>query len=169
MYEFLEGSGSKKSIKRNDFIKFPNSIDTNVYYVNDGAIKIFVLDEEMEQIIRFGYKGSIVVALDSYFTGQSSQLGIQAIRNSTITIIPKSEIEGFFRNGQLPLHDWDSLLEDLILQQFEREIDILTSSPKTRYLRVLQRSPQLFQQIPLKYIANYLRMTPETLSRLRNS
>ena len=64
---------------------------------------------------------------------------------------------------------WTSMLEELVLQQIEREKDILTNSPKERYNRVLKRSPQLFQEIPNKYIANYLRMTPETLSRLKKS
>ena len=45
----------------------------------------------------------------------------------------------------------------------------LISSPKERYERVLKRSPQLFQEIPNKHIANYLRMSAETLSRLKNS
>ena len=64
---------------------------------------------------------------------------------------------------------WTKILEDLILQQMEREVDILTTSPKERYLRVLKRSPQLFQEIPNKYIANYLRMSAETFSRLKKS
>ena len=49
------------------------------------------------------------------------------------------------------------------------EIDILTNSPKERYKRVLKRSPQLFQEIPNRHIANYLRMSAETLSRLKKS
>lgn len=64
---------------------------------------------------------------------------------------------------------WTNILEDLVIQQMEREIDILTQSPKERYDRVLKRSPQLFQEIPNKHIANYLRMSAETLSRLKKS
>jgi CRP-like cAMP-binding protein len=60
-------------------------------------------------------------------------------------------------------------MEQLIYQQLEREKDLLTSSPTERYAKVKQRSPQLFQEIPHKYIASYLRMTPETLSRLKKS
>jgi CRP/FNR family transcriptional regulator, anaerobic regulatory protein len=55
----------------------------------------------------------------------------------------------------------------LVVQQMQRELDLLTASPIERYRRVIARSPQLFQEVPLKYIADYLRMTPETLSRLR--
>jgi hypothetical protein len=62
---------------------------------------------------------------------------------------------------------WLKLLEQMIFQQLEREKDLLTFSPLERYKRVWKRSPQLFQEIPNKYIASYLRMTPETLSRIK--
>lgn len=61
------------------------------------------------------------------------------------------------------------IIEDLILQQMERERDLLIESPKERYLRVFKRNPKLFQIIPNKHIANYLRMSPETYSRLKKS
>ena len=64
---------------------------------------------------------------------------------------------------------WQTVTELLIYEQIEREKDILTQSPLARYQRVLKRSPQLFQEIPNKYIASYLRMTPETLSRIKSS
>ncbi|WP_338126498.1 hypothetical protein [Tenacibaculum piscium] len=61
---------------------------------------------------------------------------------------------------------WMRLLESFMYQQIEREIDLITYSPQKRFNRVFKRSPQLFQEIPQKYIASYLRMTPETLSRI---
>ena len=67
------------------------------------------------------------------------------------------------------LQQYIVLLESLVTQQIDRGIDLLIPSPTERLKRVLQRSPNLFQEIPLKYIASYLRMTPETLSRIRNS
>ncbi len=51
----------------------------------------------------------------------------------------------------------------------EREQDLLINSPEERYRRVLKRSPQLFQEVPHKYIAAYLRMPPETLSRVKKA
>jgi hypothetical protein len=60
-------------------------------------------------------------------------------------------------------------MEGLILQQIEREKDLLLDSPKDRFERVFQRNPKIFQLIPDKHIANYLRMSPETLSRLKKS
>lgn len=168
MKEIIELSTSEIILNRNEFLKVKGSIDTNLYYIISGSLRIFVLDGDMEQTIRFGYKQNIVVALDSFLTGKPSDLFIQAIKRTVLKVITKPQINNFLAtDGNKAL--WNQILEDLVIQQLEREIDILTSSPKERYERVFKRSPQLFQEIPEKYIANYLRMSAETLSRLKKS
>lgn len=84
-------------------------------------------------------------------------------------VTTKKTFTEFINSSNDNLKLWSGILEDLVLQQIEREKDLLIHSPKERYERVLKRSPQLFQEIPNKHIANYLRMSAETLSRLKNS
>lgn len=168
MREILELSDKTITIDRNEFLKVKGSIDTNLYFVESGSLRIFVLDDYEEQTIRFGYKDNLIVSLDSFLTGKPSDFFIQAIKKTVLKVVTKQQINDFLKtenNRNL----WTTILENLVLQQMEREIDILTNSPKERYQRVLQRSPQLFQEIPLRHIANYLRMSAETLSRLKKS
>ncbi len=168
MKEIIELSDKTLTIERNDFLKVGGSIDTNVYCVESGSLRVFVLDDYEEQIIRFGYKGNLIVSLDSFLTGKPSELSIQAIKKTVVKVVSKQQITVFLEtesNKSL----WITILENLVTQQMEREIDILTNSPRERYERVLRRSPQLFQEIPSRHIANYLRMSAETLSRLKNS
>lgn len=168
MQEIIELSDTTITLERNEFLKVKGTIDTNVYYVESGSLRIFVLNNDEEQIIRFGYQKNLVAALDSYLSGKPSDLYIQALKKTVVRVITKVQIEEFLKEESHWLL-WVKILEDFVLQQMEREIDILTASAKERYNRVLKRSPQLFQQIPDKHIANYLRMTPETLSRLKKS
>lgn len=153
---------------RNEFLKVKGSIDTNLYYIESGSLRIFVLDEYEEQTIRLGYKDNLILALDSFLTGKPSELFIQALKQTVVKVITKAQIDKFLES-ELNRNLWTKLLENLAIQQLERELDLLTNSPKERYLRVLKRSPQLFQEIPNRYIADYLRMSPETLSRLKKS
>jgi CRP-like cAMP-binding protein len=81
----------------------------------------------------------------------------------------KDNLMKLVNESQESLQQYTALLESLITQQIDREVDLLITSPTVRLTRVLQRSPNLFQEVPLKYIASYLRMTPETLSRIRSS
>jgi CRP-like cAMP-binding protein len=156
------------SFERNEFVTVKGSIDTNAYYVESGSLRVFVLDNEEEQTIRFGYKENLIVPLDSFLTGKPTEYYIQAIKRSVIRVITKKQFTAFIA-GEENRDLWPAILENLVVQQLEREIDILTDSPKARYERVLKRSPQLFQEIPHRYIANYLRMSAETLSRLKKS
>lgn len=168
MNKIIELSDKQITLERNEFLNVKGSIDINVYYVVSGSLKIYVLDDYSEQIIRFGYSDNIIVALDSFLTKKPSELYIQAIKRTVVKIISKQQIEKFLETDENRIL-WMKLLEDLVIQQMEREIDILTNSPKERYERVLNRSPELFQEIPNRYIANYLRMSAETLSRLKKS
>ena len=159
----------KISLKRNEYLKVAGTIETNLFYIISGSLKISLLDDREEYIIRFGYKNNFLTALDSFFTEKPSEFYIQAIKKTELKVISKQNYFNFINQDADLKQLWNLILQQLILQQIEREKDILISSPKERYNRVLQRSPQLFQEIPNKYIASYLRMSPETLSRLKKS
>ncbi|MBK9256825.1 MAG: Crp/Fnr family transcriptional regulator [Saprospiraceae bacterium] len=156
-------------VGRNSFLKLEGTVDTNIYFIESGSLRIYMLNEGEEQIIRFGYKSDFIVSLDSFLTGKVSEFYIQAIKKSVVKVIPKSVFDNFLQENEQHKILWLKILEDLIVQQIEREKDLLYTSPKARYERVVNRSPRLFQEIPGKHIANYLRMSPETLSRLKKS
>ncbi|WP_223558840.1 Crp/Fnr family transcriptional regulator [Chryseobacterium lathyri] len=172
MIQKLLNSGlywESKEFKRNEFLKISGSTDTDIYFVENGSIRIFMMDENEERIIRFGYTGNIIVSLDSFLSGKPSDFYIQAIKKTVVRKALKKDFYTFIQSNEENLRFWIGVLEDLVLQQIEREKDLLNHSPKERYQRVLKRSPKLFQEVPNKYIANYLRMSPETLSRLKKS
>jgi CRP-like cAMP-binding protein len=158
----------RRELSRHEYLLTPGVVENHIYYIEEGALRLFYVSRNAEHDIRFGYTGNIITSLDSFLSGKTSQYYIQAIRKTIVYQIPKMTFFEFVRGDIQSLKEYSGLMEQLALQQLEREIDLLTEAPVERYNRVLERSPQLFQEIPLKYIASYLRMTPETLSRLRN-
>ncbi|QQT26407.1 MULTISPECIES: Crp/Fnr family transcriptional regulator [Sphingobacterium] len=156
-------------LRRHEFLCLKDAIDQHIYWIDSGGLRIFMMDGEEERNIRFGYSDNLIVSLDSFLSGNPTDFYIQAIRKTTVRIANKSSLQQFIQSAPDNFILWNQILEDLILQQVEREKDILISSPRERYERILKRSPRLFQEIPNKYIANYLRMSPETLSRLQKS
>ena len=159
----------EKTLKRSEYLKVRGSTDTYLYYVVSGSLRIFIEDEYEEQTIRFGYQNNFIAALDSFLTGAPSDFYIQAIKQSELKLISRQRFQEFVQRDKDHLLFWQRILEQLVFQCIEREKDLLTFSPVERYQRVLARSPQLFQEIPGKYIASYLRMSPETLSRIKKS
>ena len=162
---FLE----KRIFKRDEYLnKSKNGVNDNLYFVVSGSLRVYFLDDYEEHILYFGYKNSLISALDSFFSKESSSLYIQAIKKTTVLIISKKELMLFLTNKPKYSGLYSNILEELIQLKTEREKNLLISSPVKRYMRLLNQRPELFQEIPNKYIASYLRMAPETLSRIKN-
>lgn len=156
-------------LKRNDFLIREGETNTHLYFIKEGSLLAYILVEDEEQVIRFGYSGDFVAAIDSFISEKPTRFFFRAVKKSVLTQISKKTLMDWYSKDTGTMKEWVNVLQTLSLQQLDREIDLLTTSPKARYERVLERSPRLFQEIPHRYIANYLRMTPETLSRLKKS
>ncbi|UUC44633.1 Crp/Fnr family transcriptional regulator [Flavobacterium cerinum] len=155
--------------KRNAYLITKGNQDASVFFIVDGSVRVYTIDKEDENTIRFGYKNSFVTAIDCFFTDNPTQFYIQALKKTTVKVISKKILLDFIQSDKQLLQLWNTILGQLIIQQMERERDLLMTSPVDRYKSVLKRSPQVFQEIPDKYIASYLRMTAETLSRIKKS
>ncbi len=165
----MEANAETKTFPKGVMIITEGQVERSIYLVESGAVRAFLLTALEEQTIRFGYKGSIINSLSSFLSGKPSDMYLEAIRKTTVRMMSKERFQQIVYENEESQQQYIALLELLVTQQIDREIDLLTASPTERLNRVLSRSPNLFQEIPLKYIASYLRMTPETLSRIRNS
>lgn len=160
---------SQTVVKRNEYLSVKGDINRNLYYINSGSMRAYVIDNDIEHTIRLAYSGDFFLSLDSFLSSLPSNLYLQAIKKCEVKSISKAAFDQLIQS--VPEHQllWNRALELLVYQQLEREQDLLVSTPHGRYHRVWSRSPRLFQEIPNKHIASYLRMTPETLSRIKKS
>lgn len=156
-------------LKRNEILHPAGTVHTNIYFVTEGALRIFYETGTGFNTIRFGYTNSLFTSLDSFITGKPSVYTVQAIRKTVMKAMTKEDFIAFLASDPENLMLWNAVLSYTIASLLERETDLLAPTPRERYERVLQRSPKLFQEIPHKHIASYLRMAPETLSRLQKS
>lgn len=154
---------------RGEYLLREGQIEQYIYLVQEGAVRAYYQTEAEIQTMRLGYTGNIINALPSFLSGKPSELSLQALKKTVVIRAAKADLMPLLKTHPEFLMLWNEMLESLFLDQFQREIDLLTASPEERYLRVLKRSPKVFQEVPHKYIAEYLRMTPETLSRLKKS
>ena len=167
--ESSEVNWKKVQLKRGNFLLRAGEKERYMGFVISGALRAFRETDEEEHTIRFAYKNSIIAALPAYFTNLPSDMSIQAIRKTTVLQANKIEFINYWHQSLERLKMYNSLLQELIVSYHEREVDLLTQSSKERIDRIQKRSPQVFQEVPHRYIASYLRMSPETLSRLLKS
>lgn len=154
-------------VKKKTRIKDAGETNTRLFYILEGSIHAFYYHQKEPLTIRFGYPGDIIAALDSYITEKPTDLVLETIKKTRMKVVKKEDYLKLIQSDPEVMDLWNQLLTQLVYDQMEREYDLLISSPLERYQRVLKRSPRLFQEIPHRLIASYLRMTPETLSRIK--
>jgi CRP-like cAMP-binding protein len=158
-----------KNVSRGQLLYPKGMPETNIYFIESGSFKIGYEIEGQEIVVGFGYEHTFVFDLPSFYTGKASNFYIEAIKKSKLVGIRKSDFDKILDTNLTIAKYWRKRTELIMLDLVEREIDILTNSPKIRFERLQNRNPVFFQKIPYKYIAAYLRMSPETLSRLKKS
>ncbi|MGB1207366.1 MAG: Crp/Fnr family transcriptional regulator [Chitinophagales bacterium] len=167
--DFMSYWNVEKKLKRHELLYPKGRVEDKIYFIKSGSIKICYEVNEQEMIVGFGYENSFIFDLPAFFTSQPSHFYMQAIKSCELIGIRKKDFYDMLDSNMAFAKYWRKRTEMMLLEFIEREIDILTNSPEERFRRLKKRSPAVFQHIPHKYIAYYLRMTPETLSRLKKS
>lgn len=142
--------------------------DSNLYFVKKGCVRLFVIDKNGEQInMGFGYENSLITCFQTFIEGTPSLISIEAILETELVAIAKSDLMPLIQcNSEIALW-YQSMLEFTLTGHIQRQVELLTLKPQERYAVFIKRSGHLINKIPLKYIASYLMMKPETLSRIR--
>lgn len=167
--ELLQKAWSKKkTLKAREVLMNFNQIDTHLYFIESGCVRLYVNSPEDEEVcLGFAYSGTFITCFQTFIHEIPSQQCIEAILDCELLAIPKID---FFKlvNENKSIADWyRNSLENILTGHIQRQIELLTLNPQKRYEAFLQRSGHLVNSIPLKFIASYLMMKPETLSRIR--
>jgi CRP-like cAMP-binding protein len=156
----------KRALKRNDFLIRKGETETNLFYVIAGSMRIYYPHEDEEICVGFAHDHNLICSFPSFIRQLPSDYFIQALGKTEVISIHRNDFYSVMDKHRSVEKAWRMLEEDALLGKIERETEMLTFTPEERYRRLMERSPHVFRNIPRKYIASYLRMTPETLSRV---
>lgn len=155
--------------KRGELVLNENDVCDYMYYVEKGLIRQFCRKDGKEVTEHLSYEDGMVISVESYFRREPARLMIQALEPSVLYGIPYDAIQELTKQSYEFCRLMFAILErSLILSQ--RKADAVRFyTAKERYLSTLRDSPDIIRRAPLKCVASYLQMTPETLSRVRKA
>lgn len=140
----------------------------NISYIEKGLVRQFYFKNGKEVTEHLGVEHSIFMCIESLFKEEPTRLQVEALEPTLVYALPKAKLEAAaMRNVNIQMLYRKILEESLIQSQIHADLVRFESAPN-RYKRLCDLSPQVVLRAPLTYIANYLQMTPETLSRIRS-
>lgn len=141
----------------------------HIYHIDRGLVRQFYYKADKELTEHIGIDNSIVMCIESLFREEPTYLQIEALEPTVIYALPKKRLEEVaLHNVNIQILYRKILEESLILSQVHADL-VRFETAYDRYMKMCRLMPQVVLRAPLIYIASYLQMTPETLSRVRAS
>ncbi|MBR4388723.1 MAG: Crp/Fnr family transcriptional regulator [Prevotella sp.] len=152
---------------KGEMILREGEICRNIYHIDKGLVRQFYYKADKEMTEHIGVDNSIVMCIESLFREEPTKLLMEALEPTIIYALPKQKLEEVaLHNVNIQILYRKILEESLILSQVHADL-VRFETAQDRYRKLCKLMPQVVLRAPLVYIANYLQMTPETLSRVR--
>ncbi|ADV43716.1 putative transcriptional regulator, Crp/Fnr family [Bacteroides helcogenes P 36-108] len=155
---FAKGTSIVKEGERN----------TNFYLLKRGIWRAYYLKDGTENSLWFAGPGDTAFSSWGYVDGEASPINIESINDSIAYRISKSDLETLFSKSIDMANFGRKIFEHEILSVDMASVAYGTPpTAKERYLALMEDNPELLQDVPLKHLASYLYITPQSLSRIR--
>jgi CRP/FNR family transcriptional regulator, anaerobic regulatory protein len=168
--EILAGAFSKRVIlAKKDHILQEGQTTDEVFFVHTGLLRSYYIKPDGEELTaNFFFAPVIMGDIAATLTKQPTQLNLQAIQDTEIFVAKVSAIELL---GDQHLFVWKffaKYFQMIYMYSHQNQIAQIYDDPTQRYLKLFHQRPKVVDEIPQYYIASYLGIKPESLSRIRN-
>lgn len=139
-----------------------------LYFINKGCLRSFYIDSRgAEHIYQIRMENNWISDLESFFSQNPSKYNIEALEDSSLLRISNERMEQLLMEIPRLERYFRILFQKAYINSLNRLNATMWETAQDRYNEMLKEHPEIFQRVPLVYIASYLGITPESLSRIR--
>ncbi len=157
-----------KTIQKNETLLAAGKVCNWIAFVDSGILRNCYISSKGEEVTYcLTFPNTFITAYSSFITGKETFENIHAITDAEILVIHKQQYLDLIHSSTNWLHFSKIFAEQSYILMENRLLALQMESAEKRYADLIQKHPEYFQQIPLKYLASYLGITQRHLSRLR--
>lgn len=168
-WELFSSCLMRNEFSKKQLILSAGQIENHISFIEEGIIRVFIPKEDPEKEITFGFsfKNEFISAYDSFLSRQASLYQLESLTDCVLWSISYEDLQNVYQQTEIGNLIGRLTAERLFLIKSNREQSLLNESAEQRYMSLFEKRPALFESIPLKYIASYIGITPQALSRIR--
>ena len=158
-----------KQFDKGEVITEMGKVENYVYFIIEGVTRSYFFKEDKEISLDFHFTGDFISVYESFLDRTPAGHAIEALTPLSMLRIRYENLAKLYEKAPKFEQVGRIMTEELFKKSSERVKDLLSLSATERYVKLLDAHPQYVQNIPLKYLASFLNITPESLSRIRKS
>ena len=164
--EFVDAFATRQYAK-GDIISLSGEPEARLRFLVSGTVREYFSHEGKEMNTQFFVRPQFISDFHALVNHQSRKKYQECLSEVTLREMGSEIFFQFMDNYQCGKAFVDQIFQKLIAEKEDEAFEHFSLTPDELYQDLLQNKPEWLQEIPLRHIATYLRMTPETLSRIR--
>jgi len=153
--------------RKKDLLRY-GEVCKHINFVVKGCLRSYTVDEKgNEHVTQIRMENNWISDLDSFFSKTPSTSYIEALEDSQLYRISKERLDELFTEVPALERYFCILFQKAYIDTQKRLNSTMREPAMDRYKKFIKKNPELFKRVPLVYIASYLGITPESLSRIR--
>lgn len=163
----LKSIMKEASLQKNGLFLSSGQVCNKLAFISKGSMRLFYDSPDKEVCNDFFFENSMVGSLASFLAQTPSLVNIAAIENCKFHVLHREDVMELISKYSSLRKMGDIIVQEQLLRAERREAALLSVNPEERFQNLMEEHPKIFKRIPLRYVASYLGITPETLSRYR--
>ena len=156
-----------EDLAKGDFFLRPGEVSRKIGFVRQGVFRNFQGRDGDEHTYYFGREGEFIGDYESFLPAQPARHGIQALEDARLFTISHANLQRLYREVREGEKFGRLVAEYLFVDVLRQLTSFYEETPEERYARFVGTYPDLQQRIPQYYIASYVGVKPQSLSRIR--
>ena len=157
----------KKIFKKGEHLLQAGNVCRHVTFIETGLVRYYFNSDGEERTNYFNKEGEFVCVYTSFLPQIPSDINIQALEDTTIFVISFNDIQELYRAVEHGERFGRLAIEQVYLNAINQIGSLYTDPPEVRYNKFLSNFRDIAQRIPQYYIASYVGIKPQSLSRIR--
>lgn len=156
------------NVKKKTILLNAGEKSSDIYFIKSGAARVYYLDKEgTETTSWFLFENEFLISVYSFFTGQPSFEYVETLEDCTLIVLKRTVLNHLYEQFLEFNVIGRKLTEYYYIRNETQANDLRILTAKERYLKLMKNNPKLINRVALGYIASYLGISQETLSRIR--
>ena len=166
VYDLIVDAADEVSYGKREAIIVAGVVDPDVYIIKEGIVRGYILSQGVENNIYFGLEGTLLASMQSFSQGAPSIICVEACCQTTVLRLRKADVERLMDESN-EFCRWIAGVFTRRSCYDELKAKVMNGDARWRYEWLECCRPELFEHVPLKAIASYLKMTEVHVSRIR--
>jgi len=155
------------NVKKNIILEKENQLTNYLYFINNGFLRVFYVNDGEERTTQINCPSKFITSFESFINTTKAYDNVETITNCQLLRINKQNLDEL----NYKVKNWriftEKIYEQALMFNEERTRDMILLNAEQRYKKLIALQNDIAKNVPIQYIASYIGIKPESLSRIR--